>query len=46
MLDELALCLVDERKMSRKLSSTPSPLGFRLQVSGTGIAMVKTGDRP
>ena len=32
MLEELASCLVDERKMSRNSSPTPSPLGMRLQV--------------
>ena len=35
MLVELALRLVDERKMSLNSSPTPSPLGLRLQLLGT-----------
>ena len=39
MLVELALRLVDERKMSRNSSPTPSPLGLRLQLLGTVMSV-------
>ena len=40
-MEELALRLVDERKMSRNSSPTPSPLGLRLQLLGTGVDVVE-----
>ena len=40
MEEELALRFVEERKRSRKLSATVSPVGIRPQYVGTAVQVV------